>query len=96
MPRIDAAFLQNAQEHCNGGLGWCEKHDIERQALVDHARALLVAAATEDFGMASYGIGMFKLGYEVQRQQHSPCLVCGWTDSHPTSCPYFEKGSDIS
>lgn len=69
MPKIDADFLRNVQEHCNGGLEWCEKRDIERLDLVKLASETAAIAAAEDAGMASYGVAMFKLGYEVRCAQ---------------------------
>lgn len=67
MPKIDADFLRNVQEHCNGGLEWCEKRDIERLDLVAITSETACIAAKEDAGMASYGVAMFKLGYETHR-----------------------------
>lgn len=69
MPKIDADFLRNVQEHCNGGLEWCEKRDIERLDLVAVTAETACIAAKEDAGMASFGVAMFKLGYEVRRAQ---------------------------
>lgn len=70
MTRIDADFLRNVQEHCNSGLEWCEKRDIECLDLVSLAAAMACIAAKEDAGLASFGVAMFKLGYEVRREQH--------------------------
>lgn len=67
--KIDAGFLRNVQEHCNGGLEWAERQDIERLALVEVAAETAEIAAKEDVGLASYGVAMFKLGYEVRRAQ---------------------------
>jgi hypothetical protein len=69
MAKVDAAFLRNVQEHCNGGLEWCEKRNIERLDLVKVSVETAAIAAAEDAGMASYGVAMFKLGYEVRRAQ---------------------------
>lgn len=71
MPKVevDADFLRQVQEHCNGGLEWCEKQDIVRLDLVALTAETACIAAKEDAGMASFGIAMFKLGYEVRRAQ---------------------------
>lgn len=69
MNKVDAEFLRNVQEHCNGGLEWCEKQDIERLDLVVVTSETACIAAREDAGMASFGVAMFKLGYEVRRAQ---------------------------
>lgn len=69
MPKIDADFLRNVQKHCNGGREWCEKRDIRWLDLIKHTSMTASAAAEEDAGLASYGVAMFKLGYEVRRAQ---------------------------
>lgn len=69
MTKVDADFLRSVQEHCNGGLEWCEKRDIGRLDLVKLASDTAAIAAKEDVGMASYGVAMFKLGYETRRWQ---------------------------
>lgn len=69
MPKVDADFLNRVQEHCNGGLDWCEKRDIERLDLVAVTAEVACIATKEDAGMASFGVAMFKLGYEVARVQ---------------------------
>lgn len=71
MPKVDADFLRNVQEHCNGGLEWCEKRDIERLDLVSFCAEMASIAAQEDIGMASLGVSMFKRGYEVRRAQEA-------------------------
>jgi hypothetical protein len=50
-------------------LEWCEKRGIERLDLVAVASETACIGAKEDVGMASYGVAMFKLGYEVRREQ---------------------------
>lgn len=67
MPKVDADFLRNVQEHCNGGLEWCDKQGIERLDLVALSAETACIAAKEDAGLASFGVAMFKLGYEVRR-----------------------------
>ncbi len=74
MPKINADFLRKVQEHCNGGLEWCEKRDIERLDLVAVSAETACIAAKEDVGLASYGVAMFKLGYEVRTAQLRPLL----------------------
>ena len=69
MPKIDAAFLRNVQEHCNGGSEWCKERDIKWLDLAKYAATTASAAAESDAGLASYGVAMFKLGYEVRRAQ---------------------------
>lgn len=96
MIKVDADFLRLISLTSSESVeALCEERDIQWLDLVAVTTETACIAAKENTGMASFGVAMFKLGYEVRRQQFLPCLVCGQMNSHLASCPYFKK-SDAS
>jgi len=72
MPKVDADFLSAVHARFSGtGLEWCEAQDIDRLALCEKVAHTAAVAAQEDAGLASYGVAMFKLGYEVRWAQEN-------------------------
>lgn len=69
MPKVDADFLRKASASHEDLREWCESQDIDYLDLVTASAERACIAAQKDAGMASFGVAMFKLGYEVRRAQ---------------------------